>query len=44
MLTQAGLANVVRELARRGFAADDIAKIMGGNWLRLFGQTFTPQQ
>ncbi len=43
MKTQAGLANVLRELARRGFTQDDIAGIMGGNWLRLFGETFTPQ-
>jgi microsomal dipeptidase-like Zn-dependent dipeptidase len=42
MKTQAGLANVAAELARRGFSPDDIAKIMGENWLRLFRQTFVP--
>lgn len=42
MKTQAGLANVVAELARRGFSPDEIAQMMGGNWLRLFGQTFAP--
>jgi microsomal dipeptidase-like Zn-dependent dipeptidase len=40
--TPAGLSNIVRELARRGFAPDDIAKIMGGNWMRLFAETFVP--
>ena len=42
MKTQAGLANVVQELARRGFKPEEIEKIMGGNWLRLFGETFVP--
>ncbi|HTP97620.1 MAG TPA: membrane dipeptidase [Burkholderiales bacterium] len=42
MKTQAGLANVLRELARRGFSADEVAAIMGGNWMRLFGETFVP--
>lgn len=40
--TPAGLSNIVVELARRGFAPDDIAKIMGGNWMRLFAETFVP--
>lgn len=40
--TPAGLSNIVRELARRRFAPDDIAKIMGGNWMRLFAETFVP--
>jgi microsomal dipeptidase-like Zn-dependent dipeptidase len=42
MTTQAGLANVIRELARRGFQQDEIGKIMSGNWLRLFAETFAP--
>jgi microsomal dipeptidase-like Zn-dependent dipeptidase len=40
MRTPAGMRNIVTELDRRGFRAGDIAKIMGGNWLRLFAQTF----
>lgn len=38
----AGLSSLIAELARRGFAPDDIARIMAGNWMRLFAQTFTP--
>jgi microsomal dipeptidase-like Zn-dependent dipeptidase len=40
--TPAGVPNILRELARRGFSPDEMAKIMGGNWLRLFAETFTP--
>jgi microsomal dipeptidase-like Zn-dependent dipeptidase len=40
MRTPAGMRNIVAELDRRGFRTGDIAKIMGGNWLRLFAQTF----
>ena len=32
------LRNVTRELLRRGFAAADIEKIWGGNWLRVMQQ------
>ena len=32
------LCNVTRELLRRGFSADDIEKIWGGNWLRVMQQ------
>ncbi len=32
------LRNVTRELLRRGFAAADIEKIWGGNWLRVMRQ------
>ena len=42
MTTQAGLNNVADELARRGIDEASLDKIMGGNWLRLFGQTFEP--
>jgi len=41
--TPAGLPNLIRELARRGFRPDDIAKMMSGNWMCLFAETFTPQ-
>lgn len=40
MKTQAGLHNVAAELGRRGFSQAEAEKIMGGNWLRLFKQTF----
>ena len=36
----AGVGNIVKELARRGFAGNEIAQIMGGNWMRLFAETF----
>ncbi|HYF20731.1 MAG TPA: membrane dipeptidase [Ramlibacter sp.] len=42
MTTQAGLHNVARELQRRGFDEPSIDKVMGGNWMRLFEQTFQP--
>ena len=34
------LPNVARELVRRGYREGDIAKILGGNWLRLFGEVW----
>jgi microsomal dipeptidase-like Zn-dependent dipeptidase len=40
--TPAGVPNILKELARRGFTADEMAKIMGGNWMRLFAETFVP--
>ncbi len=40
--TPAGLCNIIRELVRRGFAEDEIEKMMAGNWMRLFAQTFNP--
>lgn len=38
-----GLSNLVPELSRRGFSPDEIAKLMGGNWLRLYAEAFTPR-
>lgn len=38
----AGLSSLIAELARRGFTPEDIARIMAGNWMRLFAQTFAP--
>ena len=32
--------NIWRELARRGYAETDVAKILGGNWLRLFREVW----
>jgi microsomal dipeptidase-like Zn-dependent dipeptidase len=40
MKTPAGLQNIVAELDRRRLSSEDIDKIMGGNWLRLFRETF----
>ena len=34
------LPNVAVELMRRGYSAGDAGKILGGNWLRLFGQVW----
>ncbi len=36
METPDTLSNVARELLGRGYGAEDVAKILGGNWLRLF--------
>jgi microsomal dipeptidase-like Zn-dependent dipeptidase len=41
--TPAGLANIIKELARRGFSEAEIAAMMGGNWMRLFAETFVPR-
>ena len=40
--TPAGVPNILKELARRGFSPDEMARIMGGNFLRLFSETFVP--
>jgi microsomal dipeptidase-like Zn-dependent dipeptidase len=40
MKTQAGVTNIVRELERRSFSKDDVQKIIGGNWLRIFAANF----
>ena len=40
MKTPAGLHNVARELERRGFARREVEQMMGGNWMRIFRQTF----
>jgi membrane dipeptidase len=40
--TPSGLANIIKELGRRGFAPGDVEKLMAGNWMRLFGETFVP--
>lgn len=36
------LPNITTGLAERGFAKDEVDKIMGGNWMRLFAETFAP--
>jgi membrane dipeptidase len=40
--TPAGLSNIIAELARRGFTPAEIEKVMSGNWMRLFAETFVP--
>lgn len=39
-----GLANIAVELDRRGFDSVEIERIMGGNWLRIFSETFPSGQ
>lgn len=38
----ASIQNIAAELDRRSFSAADIAKIMGGNWMRVFGESIAP--
>lgn len=38
----ADFPNVTAGLRARGFSAEDVAKMMGGNWLRLFREAFLP--
>jgi membrane dipeptidase len=35
-----GMLNITRGLMQRGYSDDDIRKVMGGNWLRLFRQVW----
>ena len=36
------MPNLATALIRRGYAPDDVAKVLGGNWLRLFGEVWHP--
>ena len=36
----ADLPVLPRELMRRGYSDLDIAKVLGGNWMRVFGQAW----
>ena len=38
METPDKLGAVAAELERRGYGPSDVGKILGGNWLRLFGE------
>ena len=40
METPDKLSNVARELLDRGYSGEDITKVMGGNWLRLFEEVW----
>jgi len=40
--SNADFDNIARGLADHGFSAADLARIMGGNWLRFFGDSFGP--
>ena len=40
--TPADFPNLIDGLVESGFGDGEIGKIMGGNWLRLFDQGFTP--
>ncbi len=39
----AAFPRLLENLSGRGLADDDLALLTGGNWLRLFGETFEPQ-
>ncbi|MDH3473877.1 MAG: dipeptidase [Rhodospirillales bacterium] len=36
--------NIARGLAARGFSDEDVAKVMGANWLRFFTEGFEPRE
>jgi microsomal dipeptidase-like Zn-dependent dipeptidase len=40
----ADFPNVIAGLRARGFSAEEVAKMMGGNWLRLFREAFLPAE
>ena len=42
--SSADFPNIGEGLRQRGFADEDMAKIMGGNWLRLFRDSFLPEK
>ena len=35
-----GFPNITRELVRRGYKDDDVLKVLGGNWVRVFGEVW----
>ena len=39
-----GFPGLLTHMEKRGFAAEEIHKIAGGNWLRLFRDSFAPQE
>lgn len=40
--SSADFQNIIQGMERRGFAQDEIQKIAGGNWVRLFRESFVP--
>ena len=42
METPAEFPNLAEALAARGYGAEDIGKLLGGNWLRLFERVWNP--
>lgn len=38
--SEAEFQNIAAGLEKRGYSGDDVNKIMGGNWLRLFGEVW----
>ncbi len=34
------MPNLGSELSKRGYTAEDVSKLLGGNWMRLFGQVW----
>jgi microsomal dipeptidase-like Zn-dependent dipeptidase len=42
--SSADFPTILEAMEKRGFSADEIAKIAGGNWLRLFREGFVPLQ
>ena len=34
------IGNVRAEMERRGYTTEEIAKVFGGNWMRVFGQAW----
>jgi len=35
-----GFLNITRELVRRGYKDEDVLKVLGGNWMRVFGEVW----
>jgi membrane dipeptidase len=40
---KADFPNFTVALAKRGFSDEDIAKVIGGNWMRVFGEAWSPR-
>lgn len=41
--SSADFPNIIEGLEKRGFKPDEVAKIAGGNWIRLFRESFVPK-